>query len=263
MYLFNLTNLREITRQLSVTSPAITHPARLKHLNQLTMPGQHVHFAEGAYPPTPSSTYSSSSSLPSSDEPVTPPPLNYYGSPHAYSPLPSVGCRIHPALSVSTYAVNIFYDVSFPPNTAQLHPSISSQIFSQPATNPPLPYMTIIHRQLPWTIRVVPTRKPGTYVTVGDVLEAIYHRLRLTATEMEYRNIPTQDMKERVDMAYRRRYKRLQQDGGEYEKEKARGVRRIDFIGEKNIFAGLGSTGKGPDVWELQVQVQVRVRVQG
>jgi len=113
--------------------------------------------------------------------------------------------------------------------------------------------MTIIHRHLPWTIRVVPMRKPGTYVTIADVLDAIFHTLRLTATEGEYRKIPSQEMQQRVDVAYRRRYKRLQ-DAGEYEREKGRGVRRIDFLVENNIFAGLSSTGRGPDVWELNVQ---------
>jgi len=112
--------------------------------------------------------------------------------------------------------------------------------------------MTIIHRHLPWTIRVVPTHKPGTYVSISDVLDAIFGTLRLTATEGEYRKIPTQEMQQRVDIAYRRRYKRLQ-DAQQYQKEKMRGVRRVDFLAEKNIFAGLSSTPRGPDVWELNV----------
>jgi hypothetical protein len=112
--------------------------------------------------------------------------------------------------------------------------------------------MSIIHRYLPWTIKVVPMRKPGTYVSIADVLDAIFNTLRLTTTEGEYRQIPTQEIQQRVDVAYRRRYKRLQ--AGEYEREKARGVRRVDFLLEKNIFAGLSSTGRGPDVWELNMQ---------
>jgi hypothetical protein len=219
------------------------------------MPGirKQVHFADNTYPPTPPSTYSHSSSLPSSDGPVTPPSMNYYGSPHARAPLPSVASRIHGALSVATFSANIFYDVSWPPSTAQLHPSISPHVLSEPATQPPLPCMTIIHRHLPWTIRVVPTHKPGTHVTIADVLDAIFHTLRLTATEAEYRKIPTQERQQRVESAYRRRYKRIS-DPSQYEKEKGRGVRRVDFLAESNIFVGLSSTSRGPDVWELNVQ---------
>ena len=90
-------------------------------------------------------------------------------------------------------------------------------------------------------------------MTIADVLDAIYRALRNAATEAEYREIPTQERRLRVDSAYRRRYKRLP-DVKDYEAEKAGGMRRIDFLAEKNIFAGLSSTSRGPDVWELNVQ---------
>ncbi|GLB33833.1 hypothetical protein LshimejAT787_0107170 [Lyophyllum shimeji] len=213
------------------------------------MPGKHVRF--DGIPPTPPFSYTSS--LPSEDGPLTPPPLQHFGSPHAYSPLPSVPSRIHPVLGATRVPL-IHYDLSLPLPSLKLHPTVPAQVLSEPATQPPLPCMTIICRHLRWSINVTASNsKHGTYVTIADVFEAIYRALRLAVTEKEFENIPTLEEKRRVDNAFRRRYKSTDDKEG-YELEKRKGLKRIDFLKERHVFASLTSTPHGPEIWELNVQ---------
>ncbi|RDB22499.1 hypothetical protein Hypma_010156 [Hypsizygus marmoreus] len=212
------------------------------------MPGKHVRFQ--GIPPTPPSLYSSNSSLPSTDGPITPPSGRYMGSPHAYSPLPKAASRIHSALRAAP-GPYIRYDLSLPPTTLQLAPSMPSHVLRDAATEPPLPVMTITCRHVPWKITVRASGNPP-YVTVMDVFDAIYSSLRLNVTESEFGRIPTLDEQRRVDDAYRRRYKRIG-DVKLYELEKAKGVKRVDFLQARTMFAGLTSTMAGPEVWELNV----------
>jgi hypothetical protein len=99
-------------------------------------------------------------------------------------------------------------------------------------------------------MKVTPTS--GTYVTIKDVVQVLHHKLWLSATEGEYRKIPTHEMQLEVDNAYQRRYKR-EAEKMEYERQRNRGVMRVDFLAGENLFAGLSSTTMGPDVWELNV----------
>jgi hypothetical protein len=112
--------------------------------------------------------------------------------------------------------------------------------------------MKITLEHLPWVIMVMPTAYSRAYVSVADLLDAIFHTLRVPVSQVEYRAIPTRDMQQRVMVAYEQRCQRVL-DTGEYERERAGGLRRVDFLMERNIFAGLGSTPHGPDVWELDL----------
>jgi len=215
------------------------------------MPGKHVRF--DGIPPTPPSLYSYTSSLPSEGGPITPPPLQHFGSPHAYSPLPSVQSRIHPVLGAAHVPL-VRYDLTLPSSSLQLHPSVPAHVLREPATQPPLPCMTIICAHLPWSINVTASNsKHGIYVTVIDVFEAIYRALRLGVTADEFESIRTLEEKQRVDDAYRRRYKSVGDRKG-YELEKSKGLKRVDFLKERQIFASLTSTPGGPEIWELNVQ---------
>ena len=114
-----------------------------------------------------------------------------------------------------------------------------------------MPSLTIVCPLLPWRINVKARQQNG-YVTVADVMDGLYRALRLNSTEAEFSLLPSHDLKQKVNEAYKQRYRRAS-DVTEYEHEKTQGLRRVDFLGGKNTFMGLSSTGEGPGVWQLNV----------
>jgi len=203
------------------------------------MPGKHVHFASDAFPDTPSSTYSSLSP-PSSAGPRTP-----------VSAAGFVLARVHPVLATTQPAPMLHYDVSYPPSTITPNvPTVAPHVFNELATTPPVPSMVIRCPHLPWTITILPTNTK--HVTVRDVFDGIYRSLRLMALKAEFDCLPSPEAKHRVNNAYVRRYKRID-DSETRQHEKAKGLKRVDFLGEHTIFTGLSSTMEGPHVWLLSM----------
>ncbi|KAF5378735.1 hypothetical protein D9615_006872 [Tricholomella constricta] len=224
-----------------------------------TMPGKHVRFSRVATvhsPPTPSLSFSNVSSA-SSAAPLTPP--SYIGSLPGPSPyvvsFPTGSqttsmkpVRIH-ALLQSSSSPALDFDLTLPPSTiTSRHQGISLRALSEPATNPPVSVITIIVPHLPWSITVRPSH--GTHVTVSDVLEEIYRKLRTNISSQEFHALPSEKDRQRVTAAYEQRYRRIR-SSREYEDEKRRGVRRVDFLMRHTRFMGLSSTSRGPDVWVL------------
>ena len=235
------------------------------------MPGKHVHFLD--VPATPSSTYSNST-LASSPGPATPPQLlrspastkaSLQYSPSHYAP---GGISLNPVLARQLNASTpLLWDMSSPAESARPQlpsapPRLTDALVREPATNPPLPSLAIICDYLPWTIVVVPT--PGAlwaapYVTVGDVLHTLFRTLRLGATEHELGALETA-LRDRVLRAYVGRYRSVAAPR-EREVEKAKGVKRVDYLCDRTAFLGLapvpgGNPAKGlaPGVvWALQV----------
>jgi len=204
------------------------------------MPGKHVHFASDAFPDTPSSTYASLSPS-SSGGPRTPVSAAGY-----------VLASLHPVLATTTQPTTMLhYDVSCPPST--ITPNVSTvkpHVFNEMATNPPVPSMVIRCSHLPWTITILPTNTK--YVTVRDVFDGIYRSLRLMVHAAEFECLPSPEAKHRVNNAYVRRYKRID-DTETRQHEKAKGLKRVDFLGEHTLFKGLSSTIEGPHVWLLSM----------
>ena len=208
------------------------------------MPGKHVHFASDAFPDTPSPTYSSSS-LPSSGGPRT--PVSAADS----SISGYVLARIHPLLGITQPSPMLKYDVSQPPSTIKPNVlTVPPHALNELATTPPIPSMIIRCPHLPWTITILPTNTK--YVTVRDVFEGIYRSLRHAVLEAEFQCLPSAEAKYGVNNAYIRRYKRLD-DPQARELEKSKGLKRIDFLGERTLFTGLSSTMEGPHVWFMSM----------
>ncbi|KIK61691.1 hypothetical protein GYMLUDRAFT_42711 [Collybiopsis luxurians FD-317 M1] len=168
-----------------------------------------------------------------------PPALHYSVSPYAPIPLPSQSnahgpISLHPLLRAeisSSYLYNnnsapssgdfeLDVDLSSSPEAIQTALLIATPDVFQPATQPPLPSMTINHPLLPWYITV--HRSVSEHVTVLDVLHAI-----------------CQDLSKRVERSDRHRGGR---DGRR---------RRIEFLQGRNRFRGLREVNRGEDVWEL------------
>ncbi|KAF9476169.1 hypothetical protein BDN70DRAFT_863674 [Pholiota conissans] len=215
------------------------------------MPGKHVHFSAASYAgsSTPSPSFSTST-LPSSPGLITPPPLGF-GSPYRTTPLPGIAACLHPLLSPEPNPV-IAYDLLFAPETMRPLVPISSGILDEPATNPKVLSMDISCPHLPWRITVMPRSKKFGYVTIGDVFVALYRALRLNVTKEEFDLIPSAGMKDAITQAFRARYKG-QPTTEMYDLEKAKGLKRIDFLCTHTRFTGLVPAKEGADGWILIV----------
>ncbi|RPD60315.1 hypothetical protein L226DRAFT_471583 [Lentinus tigrinus ALCF2SS1-7] len=213
------------------------------------MPGKHVHFVDG--PSTPSSTFSAST-LSSSSGPATPPPVWYSPPASTKSSLssPYLGTlpahiQLHPLLAATDGYTPLDWDMSLPAESSHAHlarypPRLTDTIVSEPATNPPMQSLAIICTHLPWTITVTPTRGAiwaAPYVTVGDVLHTLYRTLRLGVTEPELGVLDAAG-RDRVHDAYVRRYRRVG-DPRDRDAEKAKGIKRVDFLRDHRAFYGM------------------------
>ncbi|KAF8196173.1 hypothetical protein BJ912DRAFT_956616 [Pholiota molesta] len=194
------------------------------------MPGKHVHFNAASYAgsSTPSPSFSTST-LPSSPGPFTPPPLGY-GSPYRSAPLPGIEASLHSVLAAGPNPA-VAYDLCYPPESLKpLIHTLPANIFEQPATNPP---------------------KIG-YVTIGDVFAALYRALRLNVSQEEFALVPSAEGRTIINNAYRFRYKR-QPDAQSYQEEKDKGLKRVDFLGLQTRFMGLVPAKGGAEGWILLV----------
>ncbi|KIL59711.1 hypothetical protein M378DRAFT_14649 [Amanita muscaria Koide BX008] len=203
--------------------------------------------------------------------------------------------NVHHLLAFSPSSVSILlYNVLNPPNIQNLAKNCQRPIYEleELATNPPLPQMTITSSLLPdqWHIKVTPSRHrtelagmfspsstifspmlgmmspdafgsptggAGTgYITVLDVLLALYTSLRMIVHPSEYKTLtrspvsPTHT-EESVTSAFWARIASVQ-DPKKREEQRRKGVRRIDFLGSDTKFLGLTGTLKN-DEWELEL----------
>jgi len=201
------------------------------------------------YSPSPSL---SESSLPSSGEssgPQTPPQNNY-----ASLPFPDGPVAIHPLLAFHPYVPPIIYYVSLPPNTLapNVHASprsLTTKVLEEPVTQPGMHTMTLAINHFPWQLTTQPTKR---YVSVRDLLEALYCFLRHPVLPSEYNMLPTQALKDEVSTAFHNRC------GSAPSKEACdeqyqKGVKRVDFLRGRTRFMGLSSTKAGPNVWTLNL----------
>ena len=131
------------------------------------------------------------------------------------------------------------WDLGEPAESARPQlPSLTDTLVCEAATIPPLAELTIICEHLPWKTVVHPTPEAlwswVPFVTVGDVLYRLYRALRLGVTEHEMGTLePAQ--RDRVRDAYTRRYRRVA-DPAVRAEEKAKGVKRVDFLRRRIVF---------------------------
>jgi hypothetical protein len=156
--------------------------------------------------------------------------------------------NIHYLLAFTPYTEPVIsYDLSEPP-----HLSGASEGFSQPATHPPLQRLTIVHPLFMWNVEVSPSSSiPGAYVTVNDVLSALYRELTMGVDPAHYADLPRAE-RQCVDKAYFHRCSYIQ-DVNQRNYTKGRGVINLDFLAGQTHFMGLSGTTNGPDIWELNV----------
>ncbi|KAI0667196.1 hypothetical protein C8Q78DRAFT_994248 [Trametes maxima] len=228
------------------------------------MQGQrHVHFA--GILSTPSSTYSEAT-LASSPGPFTPPPImpsplptkRHTPSPSMYatSPLPTTKVQMHPVLSCTAGgSAPLSWDLTQIAESALVHSGgrtaprpVTEELVKQPATTPKVASIVIKCERLPWAITILPRQDPrwaAPYVTVGDVLCALYRALRLGVTSKEFAMpgaVP--DHHPRVQAAYDARCLRIT-DPAQRAAERKKGIKRVDFVYEEHAFRGLSCVRGG------------------
>lgn len=142
----------------------------------------------------------------------------------------------------------------------------SANVSDHPATQPSLSQIDIISKLLPWKIIVKPISSPARppslqqTVTVGDVLTTIYRSLHIHITRHEFESLSSPSREHVVD-AYHNRVQQIL-DVHKRDTERAKGVKRVDFLTETSNFIGLSMTtdpevleGRGlGHVWEMNVE---------
>lgn len=218
-------------------------------------PNRRVRFALDGYP----SPVSTSSTL-SSPGPRTPQqlhqPLAHVHSPSSTSSFSispnglalSISSNIHGALDIPPFNFDVSLDpVANPAMRDNLH---LQRIRNDPATDPPEPSITLVSRHLPWEIVISASSK--SYVTISDVLYGLYRALRLPVSQVEYDRETPEKQKE-VARAYYNRFERHVSNPLLMEQEKAKGVKRVDFLTGAHRFKGLSKTER-PNVWRLRLK---------
>lgn len=165
-------------------------------------------------------------------------PLSASSSSSSYAPsspylLPqgSVPVALNPVLESQTLP----FDLSVRPSHQNL--ALPNSALAGPATYPPLPLITLACPDLPWNIQISPSpsASPNSaqYVTVQDVLDTLYSKMRTPVKGEEFRTLGPVRERE-VREAFERRCRR---GGGEVERSK--GVKRVDFLGGRTRWAGV------------------------
>ncbi|KAJ7891788.1 hypothetical protein B0H13DRAFT_1600953, partial [Mycena leptocephala] len=114
----------------------------------------------------------------------------------------------------------------------------------EPAVYPPRLALSLVTQHLPWAIPVPASNR--RYLSVGDVLAAIYHTLRVNATPAEFNALGTGKLMRRASTAY------MHMRRG-YSQEKREGVKRVDFLMGYTTFQGIAPTGGAPDLWQVTI----------
>ncbi|KDR82976.1 hypothetical protein GALMADRAFT_57569 [Galerina marginata CBS 339.88] len=129
---------------------------------------------------------------------------------------------------------------------------ISSSTLREPATNPPQRFMNVTSPFLPWTIKIHAQDRP--YITVEDVLYAVYYSLRTNITAWEFNLLLSRNDRRRAAHAYEWRYRR-HRSIKTYEEEKHGGMKHVDYLMGHTYFLDISNISRSsqPCAWQLNV----------
>jgi hypothetical protein len=130
----------------------------------------------------------------------------------------------------------------------QLKLQLSPTALAEPASNPPLPTLSLRIAGLPWLVVVQPDSRlsPGSaIVTVQDVLSTIHLNLRKVVKPSEY-DAMDRDSKAALYKAFERRV-------GTDPVQRGKGLRRIDFLFGHVVAQGLVRAQSKDNIWDVVV----------
>lgn len=180
--------------------------------------------------------------------PALTPPLAY-NIPPKLMPSGLSDIRIHSllAMPISPFLdPPIIFDLSL--DIPQLKGQIPIHVLNEPATQPPLASLILISPRLPWQLEVAP-QGSRSFLTVADVLHGLYTGLRIAVSKEEYER-QGEGSQRKISLAYYNRWERIA-NPNDREKERMKGVKRIDFLMGKNLFKGLSRAPNSPHIWTL------------
>ncbi|KAE9386970.1 hypothetical protein BT96DRAFT_948738 [Gymnopus androsaceus JB14] len=223
--------------------PALTKRVRFTSINAM-------------YSPIPSTPYAFTTSTATSVS------QSSDGSKHSKRRRHSSTLTTHPRpfpLDVPEPITRIHYLLAFPSAAPYQLPPLTYDLCS-PATDPPVSSLTITCPYLHWEFPITPmtlASRKGPYVSVRDVIHALYRGLRMAVHPLEYEALPSVETITNVNEAYFSRCNSIVKKKARQE-EQAKGVKRVDFLMGRNRFLGLSkksSTSRkgGSMVWELNV----------
>lgn len=141
---------------------------------------------------------------------------------------------------------------------------LSSVILAQPATHPPTTRLVIQSDQIPqWPVlldyyaaTLGTSQSPSALppITLGDVLYAIHQTMQTQITHREWAELDERD-EIAVGKAYVRRYKLVH---GYEQRLAAEGVKRVDYLLKKVMFAGLDRRSRDQGFENLKLLVDSR-----
>ncbi|KZT18675.1 hypothetical protein NEOLEDRAFT_1079541 [Neolentinus lepideus HHB14362 ss-1] len=186
---------------------------------------------------TPGAPYMGTVPLPSTHGLMTPP-----ASPPATRHAQTSLC-IHPILR-SPPAV--LYNVLYPVSSIQLRPPYA---LSDPATHPAITRLSLAVALFPvWTVTV----ENPIGVTVHDVLAHLERCLHASVGRAEW-EAQSAPLREQATAAFNKRT-----SGNETARQA--GVRRVDFLGDGVVFAGMAPSRGVPGSWEVHFVAQGQQR---
>lgn len=166
-------------------------------------------------------------------------------SPTPSAPSLNSPLELHHILQFS-FIPGIHFDVRWSPDILWTHyHSLHKDVLDEPATVPPVAQLHLVSPSLLWGIDVLPTRsnhRGEYYVSVLDVLRAIYTSLKTAITHEEFARYARRPygatIQKRAIQAYEERCRR----SGLLEAREAKrkqGMRRVDFLLGRTRFLGL------------------------
>ena len=193
------------------------------------------------------------------------PPTPAAGPVYLYAQYPPVvPSELHPLLRPDSHA--IYFDLShfeFRPVDAKGKP-IPVQTLAEPATHPPTTRLVVNADQIPqWPVLLdyhvatlgaphPPAALPP--ITLGDVLYAIHQTMQARVTHREWAELEEKE-EIAVAKAYTKRYKLV---AGHETRLAAEGVKRIDYLLRKVLFAGLSRKSGDQGYENLKLLVKSR-----
>ena len=193
------------------------------------------------------------------------PPALVPGSSYQYAGYPPfVPSELHPLLRPDSHAIH--FDLSlfdFRPVDSRGRP-ISVQTLTEPATHPPTTRLVITSERIPqWpvlldyhaaTLRTSHSASALPPITLGDVLYAIHQTLQSQITHREWAELDDNE-ETTVAKAYMRRYKLVP---GHESRLAAEGVKRVDYLVKRVMFAGLSRKSGDQGYENLRLLVKSR-----
>ncbi|KAG6867382.1 hypothetical protein C0993_003536 [Termitomyces sp. T159_Od127] len=179
---------------------------------------------------------------------------------HSFSSVYSPSVQIHPLLNAENPFGNFVFDLASPvPNPLvyyrEVPGALSPEGLAQPVTYPPITRMRITSDTLPQEWDVILDLSPELYeynfragydpppITVQDVFQELHRHMQSQISHSDWAKLSPRGM-EKVRLAFVRRCEAAPGGPDAYDRERAQGVRRVDYLSGKTRFVGLLKTGK-------------------